>query len=266
MENVRAIVFTGFGVNCDYETARGFELAGAHADRVHIEDLISKKYSLDDYQVLALPGGFSYGDDIASGKVYANKLKYHLSGELEKFVSDGKLVIGICNGYQMLVKAGLLPGLDGDYGSQKATLTFNDSGRFESRWVKLKANPACKCVFTKGIDAIDLPVRHGEGKFIPISEEVRVRLHSENLIAFRYCDGAGNVAGEYPLNPNGSIDSIAGICDPTGRVFGMMPHPEAHLFRHNNPHWAREKCSDPGGEGAGLKVFRNAVEHAKERL
>lgn len=264
MDSPKALVLTGFGVNCDRELARGFELAGAKASIVHINDIISGVVKLEDFQALAFPGGFSYGDDIASGKVYGNKFKYNLEEQVQKFISDGKIIIGICNGFQSLVKIGLLPGLDGDYKKQTVTLTFNDSGRFEDRWVKLKANPASRCIFTKGIDLLDVPVRHGEGKFIPISDDVRNRLVSENLVAFQYCDKDGNVTADYPQNPNGSIDSIAGICDPTGRVFGMMPHPEAHLYSHNNPQWVR--TGKAAGEGAGLQVFKNAVDYLKEKF
>jgi len=263
MQAPKSLVLTGFGVNCDYEMSHAFELAGAESRRVHLEDLISGKVKLEDYQALSFPGGFSYGDDIASGKVYANKVKQHVYGQLLKFVADGKLVLGVCNGFQMLVKMGLLPGLDGDYKTQSSTLTFNDSGRFESRWVFVKEEPSSKCIFTKGVGVIPLPVRHGEGKFLPANSEVLGRLHSGNLVSLKYCDSQGNATMEYPLNPNGSTDSIAGICDPTGRVFGLMPHPEAHLFRHNNPQWPRQQLPP---EGTGFKIFKNAVDYLKEKF
>ena len=263
MDRPKSLVLTGFGVNCDYEMNHAFELAGAESKRVHLEDLISGKVKLEDFHVLSLPGGFSYGDDIASGKVYANRLRYNLFDDLRDFIQEGKLIIGVCNGFQILVKLGLLPGLGGDYGMQTTTLTFNDSGRFESRWVFVKANPNSRCVFTKGIDVLPLPVRHGEGKFIPMSEEIRKRLHSDGLVVFQYCDSGGNITNKYPFNPNGSVDSIAGICDPTGRVFGLMPHPEAYLFRHNNPQWSRKELP---ADGMGLAIFRNAVNYLKERF
>jgi len=261
MEKPRALVLAGFGVNADTELNHAFLMAGAESRRVHLNDIIAGKFRLEDFQILAFPGGFSFGDDLGSGKVYGNKFKFNLAEQMRKFLADGKLVVGICNGFQMLVKMGLLPAFDKRYFEQTATLTFNDSGRFEDRWVYLKANANSRCVFTKGIDVLYVPVRHGEGKFISASEELRKRLHESGQVAFQYCDAAGNITAQYPLNPNGAVDSIAGICDETGRVFGMMPHPEAHLFGVNNPHWARKGLS--GAEGAGLKIFRNAVEFAK---
>jgi len=264
MDKPKSLVLTGFGVNCDSEMCYAFELAGAESRRVHLEDLVSRKVKLEDFHILSLPGGFSYGDDIASGKVYANKLKYNLFEDLCRFIQDGKLIIGVCNGFQMLVKMGLLPGLDGDYKTQTTTLTFNDSGRFESRWVFVKVNQNSRCIFTRGIDVLPVPIRHGEGKFIPASEEVLRRLHSESLIVLQYCGADGNITDEYPLNPNGSVDAIAGICDPTGRVFGLMPHPEAYLFKHNNPQWPRDDSLPM--EGKGLRIFQNAVNYIKEEF
>jgi len=264
MEKPKALVLTGFGVNADRELHHAFLMAGAEAKLVHLNDIIYGKSRLEDFQILAFPGGFSFGDDIASGKVFANKFKFNLSEQMGRFLGDGKLVIGICNGFQMLVKMGVLPAFDKRYFQQSVTLTFNDSGRFEDRWVRLKANPESKCIFTKGIDFLPVPVRHGEGKFIPMNEETLKRLHENGHVAFQYCDANGNPTMDYPLNPNGAIDSIAGICDESGRVFGMMPHPEAHIFGVNNPQWAREGLAN--SEGAGLKIFRNAVEFAKKEF
>jgi len=201
---------------------------------------------------------------LGSGKVYGNKFKFNLSEQMKKFLEDGKLVIGICNGFQTIVKMGLLPAFEKKYFQQSATLTFNDSGRFEDRWVHLKANHNSRCIVTEGIDTVYVPVRHGEGKFIPDDEEVRKKLNENGQIALQYCDAAGNITAEYPLNPNGAIDSIAGICDESGRIFGMMPHPEAHLFGVNNPQWARKGLAN--SEGAGLKLFRNAVDYLKEKF
>ncbi len=262
MDKPNALVLTGFGVNADYELNHAFLLAGANSRLIHINDVIAGRFKLEDFQILAFPGGFSFGDDLGSGKVFANKFKFNLSEQMRKFLEDGKLVVGICNGFQSLVKMGILPAFGKKYFQQSATLTFNDSGRFEDRWVHLKANPNSRCIFTNGIGTIYVPVRHGEGKFIPESEEVRKRLHESGQIAFQYCDAAGNITSEYPLNPNGAVDSIAGICDESGRVFGMMPHPEAHLFGVNNPQWARKGLAH--SEGAGLRIFRNAVEFAKK--
>lgn len=258
----KVLVLTGYGINCDMELQHAFSIAGADAERVHLTDLLNRSRKLSEFHILALPGGFSFGDDIASGKVLANMLKYNLGEEIREFINAGKLIIGICNGFQVMVKMGLLPGFSGDYSTQEVTLTFNDSGRFEDRWVNLKAGKSSKCVFTKGIESIYLPVRHGEGKFIAKNKEVLARLKTGNHIVFQYVDGEGNLAG-YPFNPNGSVDNIAGICDETGRVFGMMPHPEAFLHRTNHPRWTREELPD---EGAGVQIFRNAVEYVSERL
>ncbi len=254
---VKVLVLTGYGINCDIETAHAFSLAGAMAERVHLNDLLHGLKNLSDYEILALPGGFSFGDDIASGKVLANMIKYHLYEQIQTFIDSEKLIIGICNGFQAMVKMGMLPGFEGDYQTQKVTLTFNDSGRFEDRWVHLKANPRTNCVFARGIDTIYLPVRHGEGKFVPGSTEVMKRLKNRNHIVFQYIDSSGNHRG-YPFNPNGSIEDIAGICDETGRIFGMMPHPEAFLHRTNHPRWTREYLPE---NGAGVAIFRNAVDY-----
>ena len=244
---VKAVVLTGYGINCDYETTRALELAGAEPERVHISSLVSK--SLESYQILVVPGGFSFGDDIAAGKMLANKMKHVAGRQIEKFITDGKLVIGICNGFQALVKYALLP----EVGEQKVTLTFNGSGRFEDRWVPLKP-VGDKCVWTRGIEELYLPVRHGEGKLVA-PPEVLKDIEGRGLVALRY-GGSG-----YPDNPNGSLNDIAGLCDPSGRVFGLMPHPEAYLHRTNHPRWTR------GESGTlGLEVFRNAVDYAEAEL
>ena len=254
----KVCVLTGYGINCDYETKHAFTLAGADAKRVHINDLIDGKEKLSDYQIIAFPGGFSFGDDIASGKVLATKFKTNLWDDLIKFVEDKKLVIGICNGFQIIVKMGLLP--DPNSG-QTVTLSHNDSGKFEDRWVYLSANKKSPCIFTKGIENIYLPIRHGEGKFIVKDNETLKNLEKNNLIVLKYSDDNGKPANKYPLNPNGSIDNIAAICDKTGRIFGLMPHPEAFCHPTNHPRWTREKKLPIDGEG--LKIFKNAVNYAK---
>jgi phosphoribosylformylglycinamidine synthase len=259
----RALILTGYGINCDYETEYAFNMrrVGGRAERVHVNDLIAPGgKSLNDYDILAIPGGFSYGDDIAAGKVLANKLIHTLRDQLQRFIDEGKLVIGICNGFQALVKMGLLPALDRNYREQQVTLTYNDSNKFEDRWVYLAANPDSRCIFTKGIDRMYLPVRHGEGKLLAANEEILKRLHAGGHVVLQYVDKDGRLDG-YPYNPNGSQDSIAGLCDPTGRIFGLMPHPEAYLFQTNHPRWTREKTPR---EGMGVAVFRNAVNYIKE--
>lgn len=257
----KILILYGYGINCDNETQYGFELAGTEAEKVHINQLISRERKLKDYQILAIPGGFSFGDDIGAGKVLAAKIKYNLTGEFSEFIKNGRPIIGICNGFQVLVKLGILPGFNKDYNRQEVTLTFNDSGRFEDRWVYLKINQGSPCIFTKGIENLYLPVRHGEGKFISKNEAIGEKLKETNQIVARYVDEKGNLAG-YPFNPNGSELNIAGICDETGRIFGLMPHPEAFLFPQNHPRWTREKVK----EGWGLKIFQNAVNFIKNEV
>jgi phosphoribosylformylglycinamidine synthase len=257
------LILTGFGINCDYETLFAFSLAGAKTERVHINDLISSKRSLDEFVILAFPGGFSFGDDISSGKVLANKIKYNLLEKIEDFVKKGGLLIGICNGFQVLVKMGLLPRLEGCSWEQTFTLTFNDSGRFEDRWVNLKVNPMSPCIFTKNIEFLYLPVRHGEGKFYTDKTKYLDELTKDEQVVVQYCNSDGNLDIGYPLNPNGSIENIAGICDKSGRIFGLMPHPEAYLHYTNHPAWTRTNLTS---EGKGLQIFRNAVNFAKENL
>jgi phosphoribosylformylglycinamidine synthase len=247
---------TGFGINCDNETECALRMAGADAKRVHLNDIIDAPGVLKDCHIFAIPGGFSFGDDVASGKILANRLRYRLGAELKAFIGDGKLVIGICNGFQVMVKMGILPLFNGEF-VQEVTLTNNDSARFENRWIKMHTEPNTRCVWVKGIEEIELPVRHGEGKFIPRDDAVLRQLRDNGQIALRYVNADGSpAAGKFPANPNGAVDDIAGICDPSGRVFGLMPHPEANVHRTNHPRWTREDLPE---EGAGLRVFRNAV-------
>lgn len=259
MAKPRALVLTGFGINCDYETEVAFNLAGAGAGRVHVNDLIDSPALLERFQILAVPGGFSFGDNIASGKVLANKLKYRLGEAFLDFLRADRLVIGICNGFQVLVKLGVLPGGDNKNVRQTATVTFNDSGKFEDRWVRLQAEPGSRCVFTRGMDWLELPVRHGEGKFYVGDRALLEKLGHGGQLALRYSMPDGSRPAAYPANPNGSEEDIAGICDPSGRIFGLMPHPEAFVTRYQHPRWTRD--NGDGEEGRGLKIFRNAVEY-----
>ncbi len=268
----RVIVLRTAGTNCDKETAFAFELAGADAELVHVNRLSKGEKKLESYQILAIPGGFTYGDDIASGKILANELKFRMEEALQRFIKDGKLILGICNGFQILVKAGLLPNLSGDFQTIEATLTLNDSNKFEDRWVYLKnrqtgkpANWQTKCVWTRGIDKIiQLPVAHGEGKFIPRNRKVLERLKKEELVVFEYVDEKGKTGG-YPHNPNGSTENIAGICDGTGRIFGLMPHPERHMNIYQNPIWTRIK-EIKSERGDGFAIFTNGVNFVKKYL
>jgi len=272
-KKVKAIVITGYGTNCETEMAHACRLGGAEqVDIVHMSQLIYGEYRLDDYHLLNLPGGFLDGDDLGAGQAGAHRFKYvevkgsgeKLMDQLQRFIKDGKLIIGVCNGFQLMVKTGLLPGFGGNYTSRQVSLTYNDSGRFEDRWVWLRVDPASPCVFTKGLDRLYFPVRHGEGKFVTMDERVMQHLQDENLVSLRYADAeSGEPTMDYPANPNGSPDGIAGICDPTGRIFGLMPHPEAFLHRTNHPRWTREELPE---EGQGLAIFRNGVEFIRNNL
>ncbi len=268
--HIKAIVITGNGTNCEMETAHACRLAGFDTvDIVHISELLTGTKRLDDYDFLNLPGGFLDGDDLGSAKAGANRLLHarvsgdgeRLFDQLLRFIAAGKLIIGICNGFQLLVKLGVLPGLNGIYDRQQVTLTFNDSGRFEDRWVYLRGNDKSPCVFTRGIAGVYLPVRHGEGKFMTDDAVILDAIRAKNLIALQYSDATyGGATMDYPANPNGSTDAIAGICNETGRIFGLMPHPEAYLHRTNHPRWTREELPE---EGMGLALFKNAAAFLK---
>ncbi|HLP41622.1 MAG TPA: phosphoribosylformylglycinamidine synthase subunit PurQ [Fibrobacteria bacterium] len=266
MPKPRIAIITGYGINSDNELAQSFTLAGGDPRRVHINDLIDRKAALSDFDILAVPGGFSFGDHIASGRVFANKLKHALAEDLARAAERKVPMIGICNGFQVLVKLGILPGgvrPSGDF-EQDATLTYNDSGRFEDRWCHLSADPKSNSVWTRGIRTIYLPIRHGEGKFIPRDASVLAALKAGGQVALRYCDASGtcpvDASTAYPCNPNGSVDNIAGVSSPDGLIFGLMPHPEAHMLATNHPQWQKLGLK---GEGEGVRIFRNAVEYVK---
>jgi phosphoribosylformylglycinamidine synthase len=265
MNNVKAIVLRAAGINCDLETQHAFELAGATADRVHINRIIEDKSLLDGYQILVVPGGFSYGDDVAAGKILANQIKHHLYEQVRKFIDAGKLVLGICNGFQVLVKAGILPGNDGG-NQQSITITYNDSNKYEDRWVNL-APQTDRCVFIEKGRQIYLPVAHGEGKIVTKDQPTLEKLQSGGFVAFKYVDENGN-EGSYPVNPNGSMASIAGLTDSTGRVLGLMPHPERHVRHTQHPRWTRDERRAAIGEknADGMTIFANAVKYAKANL
>ena len=268
-----AIVLAGNGVNCEMETAHACTLAGfGTVDIVTVWELVDGEKSLAPYDLLCLPGGFTDGDDLGSARAQANRLRHsrirtsgeHIIEQFIRFMTEGKLILGICNGFQLMVKLGLLPGFDEEFTKQLVTLTNNDSGRFEDRWVWLKTNHHSPCIFTKGMDTIYLPVRHGEGKFVAGDKEVLVRLKEKNQVVFTYMDpSSGSPTLSYPDNPNGSQHAIAGICDPSGRIFGLMPHPEGYLHRTNHPRWTREDLPE---EGQGLRLFVNAFEYARDNL
>lgn len=268
---VKVLILRTAGTNCDLETKYAFEYAGAWVERVHVNELVSQDKNIHDYHILAIPGGFTYGDDIASGKILANELKYILGEELQRFIEEGKLVIGICNGFQILVKAGILPAIN-SAGQIEATLSLNDSARFEARWVHLRTPHSAlrtpHCVWTKGLpEVIYLPVAHGEGKFIPENPDVRQQLWDNGQVVLQYVNSEGKPSG-YPDNPNGSIDHIAGICDRSGRIFALMPHPERHLLNIHQPQWTRQRQKKKPEicAGDGAKIFMNGVAYAKEYI
>ncbi len=265
-KRVKALVMTGFGLNCENETAAAFEYCGADVENIHLNDLLLGKCELDRFQIFAFIGGFSFGDHLGAGTVLANRMKFRMKTALRKFISNGNLIIGICNGFQTLSRLGLLPALGGKYFSQQVALAHNDSGIFRDDWVHLKANPLSPCVFTKGLDLFRLPVRHGEGKLLARGEVLEAIL-AKNLFALQYCDESGDVSAGFPYNPNGSAVDIAGICDESGRIFGLMPHPEAYLSPYNAPDWTARKLKEGlKDDGDGVKIFSNAVRYAKENL
>ena len=263
---VKALIIKGVGLNCEKETAAAFEAAGATAEQIHLNDLLNGKRSMDEFHILAFIGGFSFGDHLGSGTVFANRVKFRLHDQLQDFVKAGKLIIGICNGFQTMTRLGLAPALDGKYFEQQAALAHNDCGTFRDDWVTMKVNPDSPCVFTKGMDVFRLPIRHGEGKFVA-EDDVLARIEKQNQAVLRYCAPDGSPANGFPQNPNGALNDIAGICDETGRIFGLMPHPEAFLSPFNAPDWEKAKREGRLPEwGEGKKIFDNAVKFAAENL
>lgn len=250
MNTVRVIALRAPGTNCDAEAVFAFQQAGAEADLVHINRLIGREKRLGDYQIMVIPGGFTYGDDISGGKVLANEIKLKLGEEVSRFMEGGGLILGICNGLQVLAKAGILP-LPSEDGQPRLTLSPNDSGRFECRWVHLGVNGQSPCIFTRSIDRLYLPVAHGEGKVVTAPDAPP----DLNVVLY-YTDEYGNRGAGYPYNPNGSVEDIAGICDDSGRVFALMPHPERHMRHTQHPQWTR---LGKDGYGEGFQVFLNAV-------
>jgi phosphoribosylformylglycinamidine synthase len=286
----KTLILRTAGTNCDVETAYAFELAGARAERVHLNQVLANPALLGEYQLLAVPGGFSYGDDIAAGRIFANQIVHHLREAVRAFIEAGKPVIGVCNGFQVLVKTDLLPGSLAGRAGQNCTLAHNDGGRFIDRWVTLKS-ASRRCIWTQGIGSdldeggasfaagsaspglpagvIELPIAHGEGKFVPADEAVRKALWANDQVALVYTRPDGSPAnGQFPHNPNGSVDDIAGVCDATGLVLGLMPHPERYVTSIQHPAWTRKLSQIPpaAGDGAGIKLFRNAVRHVRQAV
>jgi phosphoribosylformylglycinamidine synthase len=269
---VKSLILTGFGINCEVEMGAAYKNAGADINIIHFNDLLNGKYKLKDYDILNFPGGFSFGDDIASGKVMANKIKFKktaggktLVEEIKHFVNQGKYVLGICNGFQILTQLGLLPDTEQQL-EPEAALLHNDSQKYEDRWVYCKVNPDNTSPWLQGVEIIPLPVRHGEGKWIFKNEEIKQKILKNNQIALQYSNKKGDLATEYPQNPNGSILSIAGVTDKTGRIFGLMPHPEAFLSFYNHPAWTslQRKEKILPREKTGQKFFDNIVSHIRK--
>jgi phosphoribosylformylglycinamidine synthase len=254
MPTPNVLVLRAPGTNCDGEAVFAFERAGAKVERVHINALREQPRRLRDFQILVLPGGFSYGDDVAAGKILASQLQNFLADAVREFRDQEKLILGICNGFQVLLKAGLLVPPDED--GPLATLAHNTSGKFEDRWVHL-AVTSNKSPFLKGMTGMYVPVAHGEGNFVCRKEWILSGLGQAGQVVLRYTDPAGNAAAGYPHTPNGSQDDIAGICDASGLVLGLMPHPERHVLPTQHPRWTREGLKK---EGDGMPMFRNAVE------
>lgn len=265
MMQPKVAVLSGFGINCETETMAVFQMSGAHSDRVHVNSLVNGEAALSNYQIMAIPGGFSFGDHLGSGRLMGNRLRFGLREQVRQFVRDGKPVIGICNGFQVLVKMGLLPG---DYEvslTQTASLALNDSGHYENRWTTLEFDPKSPCIWTKGLERIRVPVRHGEGKFVTDNPTLLDTWAEAGQLVARYVDpsmrypSASDNTLPYPISPNQSWRNVAGVCDPTGLVFGLMPHPEANHSTWLGATWTREEVEH--GEGEGIPIFKNAVSH-----
>ena len=298
MPQVRVLILRAPGANCDGEAQFAFEQAGAAAERVHVNRLREDPGQLKQYQVLCIPGGFTYGDDVAAGKILAIQLRSFLNDALQQFRADGKLILGICNGFQVLLKAGLLieatpptpPSQGGEHESSRmgqgetlstpplgkgdslsipplgkgglggvATLAHNSSGKFEDRWIRMKANPG-NCHFLQGCEFIEAPIAHGEGRFVCRDESALQALQSAGQVVLKYVDESGR-SGPYPINPNGSQADVAGVCDLFGRVLGLMPHPERHVLPTQHPQWTRKSLGGPAVESDGLRLFHNAVRY-----
>jgi phosphoribosylformylglycinamidine synthase len=252
----RVLILRAPGTNCDQETAFAFQTAGGRPDVVHLNRLLENPRLAENYQILAIPGGFSYGDDISAGRIFGNQIRHHLRDCLEQFKAAEKLIIGICNGLQILVKSGVL--LPDRADEPIATLTLNDSGKFEDRWVHLRV-ASDKCVFLRGVEQMYLPIAHAEGKFVARDETTLNQLDVAGQLVLRYASPDSPLPTSdslpYPVNPNGAQLNVAGLCDETGRVFGLMPHPERHIDPTQHPRWTREQLE----RGDGLAIFENAV-------
>ena len=256
-------VLSGFGINCETETMAVFEMAGASSERVHVNRLVRGDKRLSDYQIMAIPGGFSFGDHLGSGRLLGNRLRFGIREQVREFVRSGKPVIGICNGFQVLVKMGLLPGDEEVSLTQTASLALNDSGQYENRWATLEFEADTPCIWTRGLERMRVPVRHGEGKFVTDQPSLMDKWAESGQLVARYVEpnteypGASDEILPYPVSPNQSWRNVAGVCDPSGLVFGLMPHPEANHSTWLGATWTRERTEH--GEGEGMAIFHNAI-------
>ncbi len=268
----KALVLTGYGINCDYESARACELAGFESERLHINDVLDNAGFLGQYGLIVVPGGFSFGDDLGAGVAFSAKLRFFVSDNKKRFrdvlieyAHKGGLILGVCNGFQILVRLGMIPAVNGRYGEQQVTLTLNREGYYIDRWVHLEADRGSRSVFTRGLCSVRLPVRHGEGRMYAAAEMLG-KIENQRLVSLRYSDSSGAPTMDFPENPNGSEHAIAGLCDPTGRIFGLMPHPEAAVSLYQYPDWTRKvatKGAPQDERGDGYRIFKNAYEHVR---
>ncbi len=265
---VRVLVLTGYGTNCERESAYAAKKAGAEVVEIaFFSDIVQERIKIEEFNFLIFPGGFLDGDHLGAAQAAAIRLKYSRTNsghsileKIKKLHQRGGIILGICNGFQLLTKLGMLPATEGNYFQREISLSLNDSARFEDRWVYLKCNPKSKCIFTRGIDKLYLPVRHGEGKVVPRHKSLLELMQKHGHIAVQYTDRNGRITLEYPYNPNGSPLGIAGICDPSGRIFGLMPHPEAYNHYTNHPKWTRGMRESI----TGISLFENAISYLRK--
>ena len=265
MSEPRALILTGLGLNCEAETEAALTRARARPEKVHLLDLHdgTAPRKLAEYPIVAFIGGFAFGDHLGAGSVFANKIRWRLYDDLLAFIEKGGLALGVCNGFQTMVRLGLLPGLDSDFKTPRATLAPNDRPGYRDAWVTLGFDADSPCVWTRGIETMELPSRHGEGKFLA-DAGIAERLEREHLVVARYLGPNGAPTEEWPWNPNGSPGAVAGVCDPSGRLFGLMPHPDAYLYPFHHPQWAKRTLEGRSPlEGEGMKIFRNGVDAAR---
>ena len=262
------LIITGYGLNCQEESAAAFRMAGAEiVEMIHLNDLIAAPEKLAQAHLLMLIGGFSYGDHIAAGRAFAAKLKHSLSAPFRSFVREGRLILGVCNGFQILMKLGLLPAADGEFFTQSATITENICGHFYDGWVHLIVNPGSPCIYTRGIESLYLPARHGEGRILFEDDSVKRAVEKNHQDVLHYAGPGGKPTEEFPYNPNGTTGGLAGLCDPSGRIFGLMPHPEAHILPWTHPlALTQSRIGEIPGKGEGLAIFINAVDFIRRHL